>query len=52
MVKIFEQFFDQDVLAQFNSEIRKRRNQISFDELSSVFLLIFIVYQFQSVFLS
>ena len=41
MVYLFERLADQEFVARLRSEIEKKRNQISLNELSSVFLLIF-----------
>ena len=41
-VYLFEQLADQEVLSQLRNEIEKMRNQITFDQLSSVFLSFFI----------
>ena len=39
---LFERLADQDTFAPFKSEFEKRRNQISFDELSNIFLWLLI----------
>ena len=38
---LFEHLIDEDVMTALRNEIEKRRKQISFDELSSVFFFIF-----------
>ena len=35
---LFERLLDEDVLTELRNQVEKRRKQISFDELSSVFL--------------
>ena len=42
LIYLFKRFIDQDVITIIKNEIDKRRKQISFDELSSVFFLFFI----------
>ena len=42
----FQYLADEDVLAQLKSEIEKERSQISFNELSNVFLLLLISLSF------
>ena len=39
---LFEHLIDEDVMTALRNEIEKRRKQISFDELSSVFFSFFI----------
>ena len=42
MFYMFEQIVDQDILTGLRNEIEKTRKQISFDELSNVFILFLI----------
>ena len=42
LIYLLKRFVDQDVITIIKNEIDKRRKQISFDELSSVFFLFFI----------
>lgn len=41
-VYLFEQLADQEILSQLRNQIKKMRNQITFDQLSTVFLSFFI----------
>ena len=42
LLYLFERLADQNVITALRNQIEKRRKQISFDELSSVFFLFFI----------
>ena len=42
LLYLFERLDDQNIITALRNQIEKRRKQISFDELSSVFLLFFI----------